>query len=262
MDNGNEDDLGKFTTEEEHIKPIEVGEGTGARSDVAKEMRLPPVSHTDSSSSGGSQDESTQIKKGSYIDLTEKAPTLKKLVIGCGWERRSFDGEPVDLDFSLFLLDKNGMTRIDEDFIFYNNPSGCDGAIRHIGDSRRGAGEGDDEAVNLDLNGIPFDVLRVVCALSVYDPDFQGRHFGEVRDLYLRFVNKDDSEEIARYILSPEICKGGNAMIIGLLIREGPRWIFEATTSVTNGGLAKLATDYGIIVKELQSTGEERLGDI
>jgi len=83
-----------------------------------------------------------------------------------------------------------------------------------------------------------------------------------IKNIYIRFINKEDNKEIVRYKMNPDDYKGGNGMIIGMLIREGVRWIFEATAELSNGGLAKLATEYGIIVKELQSTGDDQLGDI
>ncbi|HIL29506.1 MAG TPA: hypothetical protein EYG18_09575, partial [Micavibrio sp.] len=129
-------------------------------------------------------------------------------------------------------------------------------AVRHNYDSRTGAGDGDDETINVELNGVPFDLLKVVVVLSIYDPDFEGHHFGKVKNVYMRIVDKSDGLELFRYKLEDDLMSKGNALIIGTLIREGPKWIFEANSSDTiNGGLAKYATDYGIIVKELQSTG-------
>lgn len=196
------------------------------------------------------------IKRGEYVDLKEKRPGLNGIVIGAGWDQRAFEEEPLDLDISLFFLNRDDMTREDGDFIFYNNAAAFEGAVRHNYDSRTGAGDGDDETINVELNGVPFDLLKVVVVLSIYDPDFEGHHFGKVKNVYMRIVDKSDGLELFRYKLEDDLMSKGNALIIGTLIREGPKWIFEANSSDTiNGGLAKYATDYGIIVKELQSTG-------
>jgi len=208
-----------------------------------------------------SVDNSIAISKNEQLDITETAPTMKTITIGAGWDQKAFEDVPVDIDLSLFLIDKNDMTRIDEDFIFYNNERACDGAVQHRGDSRTGAGDGDDESIFIDLNGVPFDILRIVIVLSVYDPDIKGGHLGMVKNMFLRIVNKDERTEVMRYRLDQEDHAGGNAMIVGVLIREGPKWIFDATTEVSHAGLAKIATEYGIIVKELQTTGEETWGE-
>ncbi|MCB9990362.1 MAG: TerD family protein [Rhodospirillales bacterium] len=203
----------------------------------------------------GGDREPFYIKAGEYIDLVEKVPTLKRIVIGAGWDQLSPEADLVDVDLSLFLCDKTDKTRIDEDFIFYNNPKACDGAVRHLSDSRTGAGAGDDEEVFLDLNGVPFDVIKIVCVLSIYDPEIKGHNFNMVKNIYMRIVNKDDGEEVFRYAPPEDKLKGAStAVVLGTLIREGPRWIYEAAAEVTGAGLAKVATDYGLIIKELQST--------
>ena len=162
----------------------------------------------------------------------------------------------------MFLLDKKDMTRVDEDFVFYNNETACEGAIKHMGDNRAGtATAGDNENFNIDLNGIPFDILKIVFVLSVYDPDLVGKHFGMIKNIYFRIFNQGENEEMVRYRLNPDDHKGGNGMVVGTMIREGPKWIFEANTEISNGGLAKIATQYGLIIKELQSTGEETFGE-
>lgn len=201
------------------------------------------------------------INKGEYADLLEKTPTLKSITIGAGWAQKSFEEAPIDVDLSMFLLDKTDMTRIDEDFIFYNNESACDGAVCFQGDSRTGAGDGDDENIFIDLNGISFDIIKIIFVFSIYDPEIKGHHFGMVKNMFFNIVNKDDGHEIVRYRLNPSDHKGGNAMIVATLLREGPKWIMEASADITNAGLAKFATDYGIIVKELQTTGDDAVGE-
>ena len=113
------------------------------------------------------------IKAGEYCDLQEKDPTLKRLLVGTGWDQKAMEEAPVDIDLCLFLLDKNDQTRMDGDFVFYNNPMACDNAVKHMGDNRSGAGDGDDEVAFLDLTGIPFDVAKVMLVLSVYDEELE-----------------------------------------------------------------------------------------
>ena len=204
----------------------------------------------------GQDTEIHYIKRGEYVDLKEKRPGLHNIIIGAGWDQRAFEEEPLDLDISLFFLNRDDVTREDNDFVFYNNMTAYEGAVKHNFDSRTGAGDGDDETINIDFNGVPFDLLKIVLVLSIYDPEFEGHHFGKVKNVYMRLVDKADGQEIFRYKLEDDLMSKGNALIVGTLIREGPKWIFEANSSDTiNGGLAKYATDYGIIVKELQSSG-------
>ncbi len=196
------------------------------------------------------------VGKGEYIDLLAKLPSLRILYAGVGWSQKAQESEPVDIDLSIFLLDRKGQTRRDEDFVFYNQLTACDGAVRHEGDSRSGAGDGDDESAFIDLNGLPFDVMRIAFVLSIYDEEGKGDHFGLIRDMHFRLVNKEDNVEICRFALPEGEYENTNVIQVAALIREGPKWVFETLgTPMGRTGLAGIATGYGIIVREVQSTG-------
>lgn len=197
------------------------------------------------------------IAAGQTFNLTQAMPTLKNLIVAVGWDQRAFEEQKIDVDVSLFLLDKDGQTRTDEDFIFYNNMEGSEGAVKHLGDSRTGAGDGDDEQIDVDLNGIPYDVLKIAFVLSVYDPDELGHDFSKVKNVFLRLLNKEDDQEIVRFVINDDDLKAsGRGLYMAALNREGPEWIFEAQGEAVKAGLAKIATNHGIIVKEVQSTSE------
>lgn len=195
------------------------------------------------------------VNRGDYLDLSRKVPGLNLLRVGAGWEQRALEEERVDIDLSAFILNREDITRIDEDFVFYGNPTGADGGIKHTGDSRNGAGEGDDEVVNLDLNSIPFDAQKIMFVLSIYDEESKGLNFSMVRDIFIRLVNENDQNEICRFAFADDELIGGNGCYVASLIREGPKWYFEVMGTFINGGLAEIAQKYGIIVRELQSTG-------
>lgn len=190
-----------------------------------------------------------KIKKGEEVNLTLKDPTMNEIMIGVGWDLKKFDSKPLDLDASIFLLDINNKTRVDEDFIFYNNMLGSDGAVKHMGDSRTGAGDGDDEMMMINLNALPFDISKISFVLSVYDMDNEGHDFSMVKNVYFRIVNRDREHEIFRYELDDELT-GNEGLIIGEIERVGAEWIFNAIGETIEGGLGKIADDYGIIVLE------------
>ena len=102
------------------------------------------------------------VRMGDEVNLLEKDPTLKNVLIGAGWDLNAFNADALDLDLSLFLLNKDKMTRMDSDFIFYNQKDALDGGIVHHGDSRTGAGDGDDENISVDLHAVPFDILQIL----------------------------------------------------------------------------------------------------
>ena len=254
MSDFDDEGLNKFLeAEEKDLKPIDlkqkVKETKQAREEKVASMAVPEALKGDIL-----EEQKNLIHAGEYVDMKEKDPTLKRLHVGAGWEQKSFEDKALDIDLSVFLLDKKDQTRVDEDFVFYNNLTGCEGAVQHMSDNRSGAGEGDDEVIVIDLNGVPFDVAKLMFVITVYDENFDGMHFGMVRNIFLRLVNKDDNNELVRFVPEDKIVQGGNALYAAVLIREGPKWIFEALGKVNNGGLALVAKEYGIIVQELQST--------
>ena len=101
-----------------------------------------------------------KMEKGEEINITAKDPTMTNVLVAVGWHLHSFDAQSLDVDVSCFMLDKNGKTRMNEDFIFYNNLQDIDSAVVHNGDNMTGAGDGDDETISIDLNKISFDITQ------------------------------------------------------------------------------------------------------
>ena len=105
------------------------------------------------------------LQKGGNINLSKEAPSLTQLHIGLGWNVRVTDGADFDLDGSAFLLDASGKVRSDADFIFYNQSTSDNGAVMHKGDNRTGAGDGDDEVIEVNLNQVPPSVDKIALAV-------------------------------------------------------------------------------------------------
>ncbi len=191
------------------------------------------------------------VRTGEDMNLTAKDPTLKNVLIGAGWDLNIFGSDVLDLDISLFLLNKNGQTRVDEDFVFYNQKQTLNGGIKHLGDSRTGAGEGDDEAIFLDLHTIPFDIMQVAIVLSIYKGYEKKQALESIRRAYVRIVNHDTQLEICRYELDGVMTdRQETAMIVGLLDRDGPKWHFKPLAQFMDGGLGGVARHYGLTINQ------------
>lgn len=193
-----------------------------------------------------------RVKKGDTLDLSEVDPTLSYAMIGIGWELKNFEQLPLDLDASVFLLNKDDLTRENEDFIFYNNHNDRIGAVKHTGDNRTGAGEGDDENIAIELKKLSFDVVKIVFVVSIYDEEYAGLTFRDVTDVYFRFVNTESSHELFRFELDHEDLNVGEAgaIVIGVMERIGPKWMFYALGEPVKNGLGEIASEYGIIITE------------
>lgn len=189
------------------------------------------------------------VEAGEDINLMAIDPALHKLHLGMGWDLNAFDADVLDLDISLFLLDKNGKTRVDEDFVFYNNLETLNGAIKHMGDNRTGAGDGDDESITIDLHGVPFDVFKIAFVLSIYRGEEKQQSVRQIQKAFFRLVNMGSKMELLRYELTKVLeDRTETAVVLGSLNREGPKWHFTPLADFVEGGLAAVATRYGCII--------------
>jgi len=160
-------------------------------------------------------------------------------------ETRATDGADFDLDASAFLLGVDGKVRSEADFIFYNQLKSSCGSVQHTGDNRTGAGEGDDEALMVDLSRVPAEVQKVAFTVTIHDADARRQNFGQVGNAYIRLVNAETNTEVARYDLA-EDASTETAMIFGELYRHGSDWKFSAVGQGYAGGLAAMCRQYGI----------------
>lgn len=187
------------------------------------------------------------LSKGGNVSLSKEAPGLKSVVIGLGWDVRASDGQGFDLDATAFLLNANGKVRSDSDFIFYNNTKSVDGSVEHTGDSKDGAGDGDDESLKVDLSRVPADVHKVAVCVTIHDAESRRQNFGMVNNAFVRILNADGGKEIARYDLS-EDASVETAMIFAEVYRHNNEWKFKAIGQGFKGGLGPLASNFGVNV--------------
>jgi tellurium resistance protein TerD len=190
---------------------------------------------------------SVSLSKGGNVSLTKEAPGLTAVLVGLGWDVRTTTGADFDLDASALLVGTNGKILSDQHFVFFNNLVSPDGSVEHTGDNLTGEGEGDDEAIKVNLAGVPAEVDKIVITVSIYDAEARGQSFGQVRNAYIRVVNQANDAEITRYDLS-EDASSETAMIFGEVYRNGSDWKFRAVGQGYSTGLRGIAQDFGVNV--------------
>jgi tellurium resistance protein TerD len=189
---------------------------------------------------------SLTLTKGNNLSLTKIDPSLTNIVVGLGWDARTTDGAPFDLDASAFLL-TNGKTRSDSDFIFYNQLKSVDGSTEHLGDNLTGSGDGDDEQIVIKLNLAHKDVDKFSITVTIHEAEQRRQNFGQVNNAYIRLINQDTGVEILRYDLT-EGASSETAMIFGEVYRYNNEWKFKAVGQGYSGGLKALANQFGIYI--------------
>lgn len=188
------------------------------------------------------------LQKGGNVNLSKTDPNLKQVLLGLGWDARSSDGMDFDLDASIFMVTESGRVRADSDFIFYGQLRSSCGSIEHTGDNRTGEGDGDDEALKINLDKVPASIVRLVVAVTIHDAQARKQNFGMVRDAFVRLLNSETNTEITRFDLS-EDSSTETAMVFGEVYRYGSEWKFKAVGQGYAGGLRALAIQHGVTVQ-------------
>lgn len=184
------------------------------------------------------------------INLSERDLTVKTLRVAAGWDLKEFDGENIDVDLSCFILGADNMTREDGDFIFYNNFKSSDLAVRHLGDNRDGFGERDDEAIILNIDALAYNVYKIVFVASIYLADERNQDFTHVSNAFVRVMNEDTEEELARDDME-EVFENTTAVKFCELERVGSEWHFTKIHEPLEKGLKQAAESYGIIIASI-----------
>lgn len=193
--------------------------------------------------------EENLVKVGDQVDLMTLDPSLNNISIRAGWDAKSYDGQEVDMDVSLIFLNAKDQTIKDEDFVFYNQPEAYDGAVKHLGDSRHGAGAGDDEQIDIDLQGVPYDYIKILICVSIYRGNEYDQTLGDVENGFIRVVNEKDGKQLLRYRLEEDL-KGRKeqAVVAAAIERMGAQWLFKPLAEFVEGGLGGIASRHGLII--------------
>ena len=165
------------------------------------------------------------LKKGQRIDIG-----LNNLTIGLGWDPNEGTGFDFDLDASAFMIDQNRLIPKEDFFIFYGNTDSPDGALHHTGDDPSGGNSDgdDDESIEINLSKVDSSVEEILFVVTIHDAENRKQNFGQVRNSYIRIVNNENNEEIAKYELEEDFSVE-TAIEFGRLYRKNGSWKFEAS---------------------------------
>lgn len=187
------------------------------------------------STSNATYDNVLNLSKGDVLDLTKAAPSLKNIIVGAGWDVNDFGKDSYDLDISAFLLDKDRRVttaKASERVVFFNmlHQQG----ITLEGDNLTGAGDGDDERIDVSLDDIAPDINEIIFNVNIYDAKKKNQTFGMVRNSYIRLLDADNNEkELARFDLKDD-ASTATAVTFARLFRTSNGWSFEAIGDTYN----------------------------
>ena len=184
------------------------------------------------------------LSKGQKISLEKEAGgALSQIKMGLGWDVGAAPqksggflgglfggggsaGGSIDLDASCIMLDANKQM---VDAIWFGQLQSKDSSIQHTGDNRTGAGDGDDEVINVNLSRIPDHVQALVFTVN----SFTGQTFATVNNAFCRLVNASNNSEVARYDLSTQ--GSHTALILAKIYRHNGEWKMHAIGETASG---------------------------
>ncbi|MFD8644949.1 TerD family protein [Streptomyces zaomyceticus] len=144
---------------------------------------------------------------------------------------------PVRLDVSGLLLGADGKVRSDDDFIFYNQPSGP-------GVTYRSGGGTAPDAILVDTSAVPAGIERIVVTAS---PDAAGQTFQGIEPT-ATLRDADDGSVLATFT-PPQLATETALVVVEIYLRNGA-WKARAVGQGYANGLAGIATDFGVSVDD------------
>ncbi|TGE34405.1 TerD family protein [Desulfosporosinus sp. Sb-LF] len=198
------------------------------------------------------------LQKGQKIDLTKGNPGLAKIMVGLGWDEVSkpksggilgglFGGgapAAIDCDASAILLDERGKLTSKDRLVYFGNLKSADKSVKHSGDNLTGAGDGDDEQIQVDLSNVPSAIQKIVFVVNIYDCVKRKQDFGLIANAFIRVVNPVNGQEFCKYNLA-ESYSGKTSLVVAEVYRHNNEWKFAAIGEGTNdASLSELIRRY------------------
>lgn len=135
------------------------------------------------------------------------------------------------VDLMVFQLGADHKVRSDADFVFFNQPSSPEGAVRLTGPDR----------VAIDLGSVPPQVQTLAVAVSL--DDGERGSLASVPGLGVRLTAGNQAITAPALGLTTE-----RAAVLVEVYRRGPEWKARNVSAGWSAGLAALATEHGVVV--------------
>lgn len=141
---------------------------------------------------------SVSLKKGCRVSLSKEDSGLKLVNVALGWDCNDSGGSDFDLDAWAMVVQKDkGIQR--KNLVYFGNTLDKSKRIKHLGDNLTGAGDGDDETIEIDLKDLPKDYIRILVGVTIFRGKSRKQTFANVNNTFIRIYNRENNKEICKY---------------------------------------------------------------
>ena len=210
---------------------------------------------------------SVSLSKGGKVSLSKEAASLgiklSNVAVGLGWDCNENGGDSFDLDAWAAIVSNGELKK--KNLVYFGNKLDSSKTIRHMGDNLTGEGEGDDETITMNLQGMPTEYTHILIGVTIYMGQRKGQTFKDVNNTYIRIYDSTTNKEICIY--KDEFKKefaNSTTVLFGILVRVGDQWEFNAVgRGEKSGSIASVLnvfSDYQYLLTDNNTSTTPRNG--
>ena len=154
------------------------------------------------------------------------------LFVGLGWDT------PCDLDSGIVITDRDAKEGAKMINIVNYSDKTFGRAVIHNGDNRSGAGGGDDEKIDIDLDYMPEEVGALYVVVNIFT---SGYTFAQVRGAYIRLVAARNGHVLCKFALTQGSVTQRGLVLAKISRNAAGRWCVTAVGEGCDGQTAREA---------------------
>ncbi|MGC5167425.1 TerD family protein [Luteimicrobium sp. DT211] len=182
------------------------------------------------------------LMRGANVALTKEIPGLRTLVVGAAWDAGGEHALDDNLVLAAVLCGPDGRATSADDFVFFQQVVSSDLSVAAVD-----AALGDDtEQLEIDLDGVPAAVERVVVVLYLSEGGPRRRTLGQLKRCVVRVL---DGATGAGIVSSEDLAPGfgpETAVVLGEVYRHQGGWKFKVVGQGYAAGIVGVAEQYGL----------------
>lgn len=183
------------------------------------------------------------LNKNEFLNLTKADVRVEDIRVAAGWDVVE-RGTDYDLDLCAIMLGANMRPVKGKDNVCYYGHMRVPG-LHLLGDNLTGAGDGDDETIEIDLGKVSQEVHFIKFCVVIYKASVRHQSFGRVKNAFCRLVDNKTDKEICRFNLTEDGGKN-TAIVFAEISRDGNAWNFKAIGDYYKASIQDLRDMYAM----------------